>query len=130
MDSTLWILDWIPGTGLRIPCRVEFACIPWAELQIPMPRIADSTSKNFPDFESQIALYGAKHGEILSALFPRIPWFSWKQGKIGAGFNSSQACIVLKLVKRDYSRKRIRYNRLYQGLRLSVTQVRGRPVAD
>ena len=83
MDSTLWIPDWIPGTGLRIPCRVEFACIPWAELQIPMPRIADSTSKNFPDFEIQIALYGAKHGEILSALFPRIPWFSWKQGKIG-----------------------------------------------
>ena len=61
-DSTLWIPDWIPGTGLRIPCRVKFACIPWAELQIPMPRIADPTSKNFPDFEIQIALYGAKHG--------------------------------------------------------------------
>ena len=130
MDSTLYIPDWIPGTGLRIPCRVELACIPWAELQIPKTRIADSTSKHFPDFEIEIALHERNMGEILSAFFPRIPWFSWKQGTIGAGLNSSQACVVLELVKRDYSRKRIRYNRLYQGLRLSATQVRGRQVAD
>ena len=70
MDSTLCIPDWIAGTVLRIPCPVEFAFIPWAELQIPMPRIADSTSKNFPDFEIQIALFGANMGKFSVPFFP------------------------------------------------------------
>ena len=131
--------SWTPRCGFRIGFQVldcgfpvgwNLPVFPELKYRSQCPGLQIPRAKISRILKSRLPYMGRNMGEILCALFPRIPWFSWKQGTIGAGLNSSQACVVLELVKRDYSRKRIRYNRLYQGLRLSATQVRGRPVAD
>ena len=109
-----WNLPLFPELNYRSQCP---------GLQIPRAKISRI-------LKSRLPYLGRNMGKFSVPFFPAFLDLVENREKIGAGFNSSQACIVLELVKRDYSRKRIRYNRLYQGLRLSATQVRGRPVAD
>ena len=116
MKHSLWF--WIPCSGFRIPCKISgtwILSVTWAELQITKPRIDDSRNKNFPDFETGIALHWAKHtgdshpvkayfsgGRTLTVsqcLFSRNLWL-WKQRIIGTGWN----IVVrheLRSVKRD-----------------------------